>query len=226
MIDLTVIVACLDERCMRQFISANSWVNRQNCVFVLPGTTFSISGCLNNYEVINQSGTGIYDAINTGIFNVKSQYYMVAGSDDSVDYPELINLNRVDAEVITGLVRTEKKLMRPLRRVWLHAHKALTSEHSVGTLFRTQLHERYGLYNTDLSIAADAEFIIRLWKNGVSFEHVEQEFGFYSTHGVSSRRYFKGQLELLQVVRRYAPSIFLVLLIVVLLRSLKRILWK
>ena len=86
---------------------------------------------------------------------------------------------------------------------WLYAHHAYVSEHSVGSLIRKDLHQKFGIYSTMYPIGADLLFLKKACSSPVTkvikVDFVAGTFGFIGT----SRKdragaicdYFRGQFE-------------------------------
>ena len=176
-------------------------------IFVLPSTE-KIFNHSSQHIFINQSGTGIYNAINEGIKHSKSKFYLICGSDDYINLNTLksIYINTLD-DVNVFPVAINNKLHYPLRFIFTDAHKSLITEHSVGTIFRTELHEIFGFYDENLTVASDAKFLLLLKSQNISFNLFDKSLGSYSTFGTSSSRYILGQTELLKSMFIYYPFI-------------------
>ena len=172
-------------------------------IFVLPSTE-RISNLNSQHVFINQSGKGIYNAINKGIKYSKSKFYLVCGCDDHID---LNILNTIDINFLSDVnvfpVLIKDLLHLPIRYLITDAHKALISEHSVGTIVRKTIHEKYGFYDEKLKIASDAKFILLCSKYNVEFKYFRDPLGCYSGTGCSTQNYFRGQIELISVFAKY-----------------------
>lgn len=109
---------------------------------------------------------GIYDALNKGIRALRTDYYLVVGADDSL-YPDAIAnykaaVRDTGADIVVAGVKAGNSIRRGYRphNAWRGHHKMVTS-HSVGMLFRTALHERFGLYPLSYPLLADGYLIKR-----------------------------------------------------------------
>jgi hypothetical protein len=85
---------------------------------------------------------------------------------------------------------------------WLFGQFSYVAAHAVGTLFRRQLHERFGYYSRRYPIAADALFIKKACQGGATVyaaDFVAGEFGQGGTSSVdvagSLSEFFRVQLE-------------------------------
>ena len=178
-------------------------------IFVLPSSEL-ITNHNSQHTFINQSGTGIYNAINDGIKYSTSNFYIICGCDDYID---LHALNLIDIKLLSDVnvfpVLINDNLHFAQRFIFTDAHKALISEHSVGTIFRSELHHTHNFYDENLIVASDAKYILLLKSRSVAFKYFNISLGKYSICGTSSRRYVLGQTELLKSMFRYFPFISL-----------------
>ncbi len=126
-------------------------------------------------ELLNESGDvitcwisepdfGIYHAMNKALQMMTGEYYLVVGADDRL-HPDAIAQYRhyaqiSGADIVTALIKRNGRVeQRKPRRPWLYAHHAYVSEHSVGSLIRRQLHEKFGIYSKRYPIGADVLFL-------------------------------------------------------------------
>lgn len=126
-------------------------------------------------ELLNESGDvitcwisepdfGIYHAMNKALQMMTGEYYLVVGADDRL-HPDAIAQYRhyaqiSGADIVTALIKRNGRIeQRKPRRPWLYAHHAYVSEHSVGSLIRRQLHEKFGIYSKRYPIGADVLFL-------------------------------------------------------------------
>jgi glycosyltransferase involved in cell wall biosynthesis len=149
---------------------------------------------------------GIYDALNKAIQKVTTPYYLVAGADDTLDpramelYSEAVKNSSSD--IISAKVMTNNfGILRPLRgQYWRYGHLAYVSQHAVGSLIKTSLHERVGLYSKYYPIAADRYFLLKAIKNyGCVVEARDFIAGVYSCEGLSSSKHYEALLDIFKV---------------------------
>lgn len=113
---------------------------------------------------ISEPDFGIYDALNKAIRLASGDYYLVLGADDRL-LPEAIaqyrsHARQSQADIITaGIVCSGKTSFGSFGKSWLHGMFAYVSGHSVGTLIRRSLHDRFGAYSRRFHIAADMYFL-------------------------------------------------------------------
>jgi len=143
-----------------------------------------------NIKITSQKDFGIYDALNRGIQACNGEFYLVIGADDFLypnavkDYKDAIG---DDVDVVTAKVEYDKKMVAVgSKPSWLVGQFAYVSGHSVGTIFRKSLHDKYGLYSRKLPIAADQLFILTIAKAGVNILKIDKTVGKFNLIGVSS----------------------------------------
>ncbi len=144
-----------------------------------------------NVEYISEPDFGIYDALNKAVRRVKTPYYLVIGADDRL-YPKAIELYKqkameTSADLITAYTHwgTREKCPKGVysrsKGIW-----SVISTHSVGTLIKASLHERFGFYSKRFPIAADTEFLTKLFPDKVRVAAIKEFVGFHSMTGISS----------------------------------------
>ena len=140
---------------------------------------------------ISEPDFGIYDALNRGLRLASSEYYLVIGADDKLfanaikDFREAANKSQAD--IVTADVLMNGKL-RTIRKgpTWMFGASALISAHAAGTIFKKQLHERFGMYSRKFPIAADSFFVKQVCLSGVKPYHAQFVAGEFGTGGISS----------------------------------------
>ena len=134
---------------------------------------------------------GIYDALNRGIKLAQGKYYLVVGSDDLLtpnavaDYIAAAELT--DADIISARIILDGRL-----QVVAHGHSELCglesyiSSHSVGAIFRRDLHDHLGYYSRKLPICADQLFVIQAYRAGAIIHRADFVAGEFTLGGTSA----------------------------------------
>ncbi len=128
-------------------------------------------------QYISEPDGGIYDALNKGIqratgdiigflhaddaFKSKDTLEMIAdtfqkNNCDGV-YGDLEYVNSQDTDKVVRYWKSQSYKPSLIKRGWMPAHPTLFLKHEV--------YNAYGLFNTGFKIAADYEFILRIFKN-------------------------------------------------------------
>lgn len=131
-----------------------------------------------NTILISEGDDGIYDAINKGILYSTGEVIGLLHSDDAyftnsilaeiatefldpdldMLYGDAIFVNRMNSNEIIRRYRSDRFSKSSLSWGWMPAHTAI--------FFRRKIFEEFGLYKTDYKIAADMDFIARIFFNG------------------------------------------------------------
>lgn len=148
------------------------------------------SSKLKNVTILKGNDSGIYDALNHCIAELKTDYYIVCGADDQLSLNAIkyykSSADVSGADIICSKVKIGKCIIVPRRKMaWLYGMGAISSSHSVGVAIRTGLHEKYGLYSKKLPIAADQLFIKRVHADGGIFHYADFVSGEYDLGGTS-----------------------------------------
>ncbi len=113
---------------------------------------------------ISEPDFGIYDALNNAIRLSTGEYYLVLGADDRL-LPDAIaqyrsHATQSGADLVTASIILDGRVSAgKLGRSWWNGMFAYVSGHSVGTLIRRSLHDRFGYYSRRFPVAADMYFI-------------------------------------------------------------------
>lgn len=140
--------------------------------------------------ISSQPDFGIYDALNRAIKLSRNDYYVVIGSDDTFSIGAVENfLNAIDGNstVITTALLVNNKIYDLSRfPTFLSGFRSKICGHSIATLFKKSLHEKYGYYSKKYPIAADYEFMMKLIVNNEPIKKCDFIAGSYGTNGISS----------------------------------------
>lgn len=180
------LISSLENQTCKEF----EWIVVDNLSTDATVTTITNS-TINNVKTIVEQDYGIYDAINKGIRAAIFDYYLVVGSDDYLE------LNAIDVflahipggnDAITARLMFGNKVRGPKGGpLILNKQFKYFSSHSVGTVFKKKLHTIYGFYNTQLRIASDQEFMLKVALNNSSrILSIPQTVGTFTKSGVSS----------------------------------------
>jgi glycosyltransferase len=164
-------------------------------------------------KFISEADDGIYSALNKGIKLADGDYYVVAGDDDFF-YPTAVeNYRRVvlttNADVIfSHVVKAGRTIggFHP-RRAWVGPSRVFAGSHSVGTLLKRNLHERFGLYSLRFPLLADAYFLKTLLRSrDIRFHQDSFSAGVFSEGGATSVRHLQLLAENWQIQMLTEPS--------------------
>ena len=141
----------------------------------------------------SEADFGLYHAINKAIGAAEGEFYVVAGGDDRFDadalaqYAKCLEQDQYDV-VLAQVLRAGRRMggFYPSRG-WISPSKVFPSSHSVGMLFRKDLHARYGLYSRRFPLLADSYFLKLLLQSGsVRFLDADFVAGEFAEGGLST----------------------------------------
>lgn len=142
---------------------------------------------------ISEPDFGIYDALNKAIRLASGEYYLVLGADDRL-LPEAIAQYRLHARqsqadiISAGIAYNGQASFGGYGKSWWHGMFAYVSGHSVGTLIRRSLHDRFGEYSRRFHVAADMYFLKKVCQSPTATLHRASFIaGEHSTAGISSQ---------------------------------------
>ena len=156
------------------------------------------------YSVSERDG-GIYDAINKGVRACGANHYVVVGADDTL-MPDAIARFRqaaivTGADIVVADVAIGDTIKRGFhrQRAWL-GHPAMITSHSVGTLIRRSLHDRFGFYSLAYPLLADGLFLKRAFASAdVVVKAANFLAGRFAPSGQSNLNLDKALCELWQI---------------------------
>ena len=149
--------------------------------------------------LISEKDDGIYDAINKGILHSTGDVIGLLHSDDVYSSDSILgeialeftnpDLDMIYGDSIYVSTKNSNKIIRRFRSKrfskaalswgWMPAHTTV--------FFRRRVFEEYGLYKTDYKIAADIEFIARVFNRGsIRFKYLPKILVVMSMGGVST----------------------------------------
>jgi glycosyltransferase involved in cell wall biosynthesis len=162
---------------------------------------------------VSEPDSGIYDGINKAIARAAAEFYVVCGADDVFapealgQYSERITEGATDV-VVARVLRSGRTIggFHP-RQAWLGPSRVFTGSHSVGMLFRKDLHQRFGRYSNRFPLLADAYFLKTLLRSGtVSFTSAEFVAGTFAEGGATTTNQLQLLAENWQIQMLTEPS--------------------
>ena len=176
-------------------------------IIVIDGaSTDSTLNIVNEYKdylktVISEPDNGLYDAMNKGIKLATGDIIGILNADDYYindnvlgSVAEEFKQHTVDAvfadleyfasdnpDKVVRYYSSKRFTPERLKYGWMPAHPTLFLKRSI--------YDRYGYYKTNYKIAADYEFMVRIfWKNSVPYSYINAPLIKMRTGGISSRR--------------------------------------
>ncbi len=169
--------------------------------------------------VISEPDNGIYDALNKGISKAKGEVIGLLHSDDLFASPNVLSriAEMFDADADLDAVYADAAFFHPKApdQIIRRYRSARFSSARIGwglmpahtTLYlRRRVFDHYGLYRTDYRIAADYEFIARIFKNGILKARYEPDVWVMMQSGGASTGGLRSTLQLNREVLRACRS--------------------
>jgi glycosyltransferase involved in cell wall biosynthesis len=163
----------------------------------LDNTNSIIANSLRSYDFhLSEKDKGIYDALNKGIKYANGDIIGILHSDDQFSSDNVFaqvadrfnktncdgvygNLNFIKNGKIVRRWRSKKFSQFLLNNGWMPPHPTL--------FLKKEVFEKHGLYDIDFNIAADYDFILRIFKDGaLKFEYLPITITNMSIGGVST----------------------------------------
>jgi glycosyltransferase involved in cell wall biosynthesis len=190
-------------------------------------STIEILRSVNDLDILLVTGRdyGIYDALNKAIPLINTDYYVIAGADDTLSPDAIANFrqaaNNTNADIISAAVDMGSHICKPNN--WLYqptVNCSGMSNHSIGTLIKTSLHDTCGLYDLRFAVASDIAFLLNVRRAKCTFYAINSIAGHFSGQGFSNRHYLQGVFET-TLARIEAGKPILTEILVLLLRVIK-----
>jgi glycosyltransferase involved in cell wall biosynthesis len=163
----------------------------------LDNTNYIIANSLRSSDfILSEKDKGIYDALNKGIKNAKGDIIGILHSDDVFASDNVLkyvteifqntncdgvygNLNFIKNGNIVRKWESRKFVPSLLNNGWMPPHPTL--------FLKKEVFEKHGLYDTNFKIAADYDFILRIFKDeSLKFEYLPITITYMSIGGVST----------------------------------------
>lgn len=156
--------------------------------------------------LISEPDGGVYDAMNKGIAAARGEWVCFLGADDRFTGDRILSetahwIRKSEAGVVAGEAAYDdgriykfRTPVNPVARNFVH-HQA--------AFYRRTLFEENGIFDPTLSVMADYEFNVRLWKNRVRFKPIPLRIATCAVGGLSDRGGWRGYREEITVRHRY-----------------------
>ena len=154
----------------------------------------------------SEKDSGIYDAMNKGIAIAQGNWIVIINSDDELNARALeIVYAHVSAGNVIDVVYGDL-LSGPNMDVRIKSdHQYLPSRmiSHPATMVNSRAYQRYGKFDSNLKVAADYEFLLRVYKAGGVFHRIDAILAKYHLGGFSSRNWRTSIKETLMIQYRY-----------------------
>lgn len=174
-----------------------------------------------NVTITSQDDFGIYDALNRAIKSSSGTYYLVMGATDTL-HPDAVRqiksalVKDPSIDILTGR-HIYKGHARGVRQApgFISNQFAYVSGHAVSSVFKKDLHERFGYYSNRFPIAADEHFTMKVARGGAKIVVIDDVLGHFSDDGVSNADVAGVLMESFRIQLKYQPRWLCILLLIV-----------
>jgi glycosyltransferase involved in cell wall biosynthesis len=145
---------------------------------------------------ISENDKGLYFAMNKGISLAKGKIIAILNSDDYY-LPDTLQIvfrnfqNNPKIDVLAGSTRLSGKVLQNPNLMDLS--KEMIPHPSL--FVKRDCYVKYGVFNTKFRVAADYEFVLRIAKEGVTIQKINDLLAVMTPGGFSSRNVFRSIVE-------------------------------
>jgi glycosyltransferase len=157
-------------------------------------TSIILKKCKKPTKLIKNTN-GFYASLNEGIKNSKFEYYIVAGSDDTLGpgleiYLKNNSFAKFKPDFIAGgfYLPESKKHRKPGK--YFRRYRGISgvlSNHSIGLIIKKKLHENDNYYSEKLKYLSDQLFCLGEVEKGVKIIRTDIEFGSVGEFGFTTQ---------------------------------------
>jgi glycosyltransferase involved in cell wall biosynthesis len=159
-----------------------------------------------NVSVVSAPDFGIYDAMNKCIKRARASHYLVIGADDTFEPHTVESIvhdlkNEPELDILIGQVIANGQLIKMQKGLsYIYGGRAYITGHSVGSVIRKSLHEKFGFYSNKYSIIADSAFIKKIFSSKeLKAKYSDVVYGTFATGGVSNTAIVQSHCEFLSL---------------------------
>jgi len=183
-------------------------------------------------QIIHNQNKGIYSSINKSLEFIKTDYYLVLGLDDQLDFRLIDSFQKILSEskvdlLFAGVIKSNKKLLylKTDNKTILKGPTGVFPSHTGGIAIRTKLHDKFGKYSLRFKVTADLFFISKCLRNGSSAKLFKKYLCKVGDKGFSKRNELLAEYECF-LIRNILGESRLISLIILIFRMSKRIIKK
>lgn len=158
--------------------------------------------------LVSEPDSGIYNAMNKGVASARGEWIYFLGADDRLADEQVLHATTAGLYNSKGAVLSGEAMFKDGRSYKLQPRVnplARNFVHHQATFYRRTLFSQHGGFDTTLTVMADYDFNLRLWKGGVRFEAIPVRVAVCGTGGVSDSGSWRGYREEMTVRHRYFP---------------------
>ena len=174
------------------------------------------SGIELNIQFIDLIGSTIYSALNFGIEQCKTEYYLTIGCDDILEefaLKDFSNHIKENTDIAVTNVKKGSKFLKVNKRFpnfinYFGATK-ITTSHSVGAFIKKSLHDQLGLYDINYKYLADEEFFLKAYLKKYNFQYMDFSTGYVGKNGLTNSKRLECLMEHFIIINKIRSIFFL-----------------
>lgn len=164
-------------------------------------------------KCISEPDRGLYDAMNKGIDQASGDFIGILNSDDWYELSAVENVVSCFKDESVDIVHGNRKEHFPeyqssfIRKPNLKADMYCQWSILHPTLFvKKSIYLKYGKFDANYEIAADIEFMLRVYDRGAKYFYLDEVITNFRIGGISCKRAWKGMRELRSIYLKMACS--------------------
>ena len=158
---------------------------------------------------ISEKDEGLYYAMNKGIGLASGDIIGILNSDDKyienaislvIDHYKNRKADVLygNALVVDSAVKSRMYIGSDIEELWYR----MAIPHPA-TFVKRDIYVKYGIFDTQYQIAADYDLILRLYSNGVKFDHIDNTLTVFRSGGISTLKAWECNEETWQISMKY-----------------------
>ena len=162
---------------------------------------------------ITEKDYGIYDAMNKGISSATGDIIGILNSDDYYEKDTLKCIESLYRKNSIDIIYGNISLIKENNNSNIGNHlpfRFLSFRMSIphpAVFVKRDIYRKYGLFDSNLLIAADYDFLYRVWNKKVSFGYIDKKLTYFRENGISQRLFMKCKLETDRVIDRHFDNV-------------------
>lgn len=163
-------------------------------------------------KLIHQEGIGIYNAMNLGVKHCCSSSFVgILNSDDEYIHESLSFISQnmdKDCELIHGICEIIHKNGHIQHSGFHHCFLPYKSIAHPTVFISKKTYERYGLYDERISLAADYDYLLRLYRSNVKMLYVSEIISRFYIGGASYKKEYLSKWQYISIRKKYGSITF------------------
>ena len=186
-------------------------------------------------KIIFNENKGIYASLNNALKKIETEYYLVLGLDDILDFSVLkkfiISLKKDKVDLLfAGVIKAGRKLLflDKNKRSILNGPAGTFPSHTGGIAIKKELHSKFGDYSLDFKVISDLFFISSCFLGNCSSRIYKDFLSEIGAKGFSKKNEDLAEYESMIIRNKFGASktkSFFIYLLRINKRKLKRIIF-